>query len=160
MYRKSAVALIIAALSVTGSVSAYENHSLMQENPSTSEVFDIQSDATVRVEDISSPSILPRVAWIDNEKYIGKSYKKQFTCYEDEGNKLYIWVRNNGSHDVFVEITHLDDRTWGPYTIKPGEFFHEGYMMLSHLGMRGQWEVYVYPDMNYTMDLEVAANQR
>ncbi|MDG0873357.1 hypothetical protein L5D93_13090 [Paenibacillus thiaminolyticus] len=99
---------------------------------------------------------------IDNVNHTGKgAYTGLFTCSENNGKKLNIYVKNNNSSGTvkFSVSQTSTDTDYGVEDVGPGKGKTRTFTMPSGAGVSGDWKVYVYTEDGHEMDINVNARQ-
>lgn len=86
------------------------------------------------------------------------SFFADFTCEPSEGNKLNIWMQNNGTSTLIVTVT-WNGEAYEPQTITPGNRFYQNYYYEDGSGLGGDWTVVVTTESGGDIDMRIAARQ-
>lgn len=97
------------------------------------------------------------------EDYSGKGdYDNAFSCDPNDGNRLNIWVRNNGDVTVIVNISFSKPSASEDYPaiyLAPGDQITKKYSYDDNRGIDGDWSINVTTELGGTMDISVSARQ-
>lgn len=154
------------ALVLMGSITAYaatNNYELKAKEIESFEIAiplptpsqgDAKEIAPVEDEDITILEVTP----INNDHYTGTAYERTFTCDPDNGKKLNIYVKNNGTTTVKFKVTH-GSQDFGYVNVSGGSGKTRTFTMNDGGGISGEWTVYVTTDTGARMDINVNARQ-
>ncbi|MGQ3481855.1 hypothetical protein [Paenibacillus sp. TY11] len=96
---------------------------------------------------------------INSVHHRGKSaFKYPFTLSPQNGKKLNIYVKNNGSSAVILNVK-VNDQDFGDSTIPAGGQKTRKFEQLVGTGLSGNYEVYVYNNDGSLYDLNINARQ-
>lgn len=103
------------------------------------------------------------VIHINNVHHSGSDdFTDTFSCKASDGNRLNIFVQNNGNNSVIVNITwkkFLSKEEYPAVTVNSGKNMVQTYSYDNNKGIDGNWTVNVTTASGGSMDINVAARQ-
>ncbi|OKP82733.1 hypothetical protein A3842_09710, partial [Paenibacillus sp. P3E] len=121
----------------------------------------VQDTAKIKTKIIDGAIFYPMDAiYINNVTHIGSTaYKSAFTTGVGNGKQLNIWVLNNASSPVYVNIKR-NGTEWYNYQLNGGDQKTFNFVQeVPDTGIVGNWEVYVYNSNGAQYNLKVNARQ-
>ncbi|AOK92042.1 hypothetical protein [Paenibacillus polymyxa] len=91
--------------------------------------------------------------------HIGKgAFKDFFTLSPQNGKKLNIYTKNNGSSTVYLSVK-VNGQDFGETTIPAGGQKTRNFEQLVGIGLSGNYKVYIYNNDGSLYDLNISARQ-
>lgn len=132
-------------------------YTYVPENPEAPMVTIYNGDSNIPV------PLSGDVTHISNVHHTGNDdFTDTFTCTASDGNRLNIFVRNNGQGTVIVNITwkkFLSQEHYPAINVDPGDHTIQTYSYDNNKGIDGTWTVNVTRADGKEMDINVAARQ-
>ncbi|HIY22520.1 MAG TPA: hypothetical protein H9841_11550 [Candidatus Flavonifractor merdigallinarum] len=134
----------------------------------TGKVTDSIGSSTGRVPIVAAtPVDLPPVSLYDayhipGTQHTGSAYSDSFTCDPEDGNRLNIFVRNDGASAVIVNVTWEDKgmvKEFPAYEIAAGKNKTQTYLYEDGAGLNGRWTVEVTTRSGHPLNIWVSARQ-
>ncbi|WP_342428511.1 hypothetical protein [Paenibacillus sp. FSL L8-0158] len=86
------------------------------------------------------------------------AFRDSFTLSPQNGKRLNIYVKNNGSSTVYL-IVKVNGQDFGETTIPAGGQKTRNFEQLVGTGLSGNYEVYIYNNDGSLYDLNISARQ-
>lgn len=86
------------------------------------------------------------------------AFRDSFTLSPQNGKKLNIFVKNNGSSIVYLNVK-VNGQDFGDSTIPAGGQKTRNFEQLVGTGLSGNYEVYIYNNVGSLYDLNISARQ-
>ena len=155
-HRKKWFALLAVCMAAALSVSA------CAADPSAASASPSASLAPVEAE---TPVELPPISLYDayhipGIQHSGSDYSDSFTCHPEDGNRLNIFVRNDGVGAVVVNITWEDNgmvKEYPAFEIPVGGQHTKTYLYEDGAGINGLWTVEVTTTSGHPLNIWVSA---
>ena len=157
-HRKKWFALLAVCMAAALPVSA------CAADPSAASASPSASLAPVEAE---TPVELPPISLYDayhipGIQHSGSDYSDSFTCHPEDGNRLNIFVRNDGVGAVVVNITWEDNgmvKEYPAFEIPVGGQHTKTYLYEDGAGINGLWTVEVTTTSGHPLNIWVSACQ-
>lgn len=116
---------------------------------------------------LDDPVNLPPISFYDvthlpGEQHTGSEYKDSFTCTPEDGNRLNIFVRNDGASTVYLNITWKDgnmEKAYPAVEIPAGKQNTQTFSYEDNAGINGRWTVEVTTKSGHSLNVWVSARQ-
>jgi hypothetical protein len=102
-------------------------------------------------------AILNEVSYIDST-VAGSGYSNTFTCSPPNGNRLNIYLKNNGSSSVVMTIVQ-DGYSHASTTVNAGADKTNTYYMADGSGIGGGWTIGLTSPIGDSLDVHLIARQ-
>lgn len=89
----------------------------------------------------------------------GSGYTGTFTTVPENGKNMEVWVKNNSTSSVYLEISRNGVELLSDYELRPGKQQTVSYQELAADGLSGDWKIYTYNRTGAKYDLNVNARQ-
>lgn len=94
----------------------------------------------------------------------GTDYNASFSCSKEDGNRMNVWVQNNGSSPVYLNVEWsrffgLISKQYDSVKINAGSSYTMTFYYEDGSGIDGNWDINVTTTNGATLDINVSARQ-